>query len=177
MNIFVLCTGRCGSTTFTKACQHATNVTAGHETRSSATGKQRLAYPANHIETDNRLAFIIGRLEQEWGTNARYVHLYRDPEETAQSYAKRITRRAGIVRAWHSGFLMRGDKSPKPVELARDLVTSMTANIELFLRDKDFVEVRLEHAAIDFERFWQWAGLEGDLHAALSEWDVRHNAS
>ena len=45
MNIFVLCTGRCGSVTFTKACQHITNYTCTHESRVSLLGEDRLNYP------------------------------------------------------------------------------------------------------------------------------------
>ena len=31
MRVFVLCTGRSGSTTFVRACQHIDNYTASHE--------------------------------------------------------------------------------------------------------------------------------------------------
>ena len=85
MNIFVLNTGRCGSTTFIKACQHIQNFTASHESRSVFTGNQRLAYPRNHIEADNRLSWFLGKLDQEYGDNAVYVHLLRDRAATARS--------------------------------------------------------------------------------------------
>ena len=58
--VFVLCTGRCGSTTFARAAAHATNFTAKHESRTYKLGAQRLAYPDNHIEVDNRLAWWRG---------------------------------------------------------------------------------------------------------------------
>ena len=78
MNVFVLCTGRCGSTTFSKAASHMTNITAGHETRCSLIGNLRLAYPPSHIEVDNRLSWFLGRLDCTYGKNACYVHLQRD---------------------------------------------------------------------------------------------------
>lgn len=31
MNVFVLCTGRCGATTFHRACEHIENYSAGHD--------------------------------------------------------------------------------------------------------------------------------------------------
>ncbi len=56
MDVFVLCTGRCGSTTFIKACAHITNYTAAHESRTGLLGSDRLDYPGKHIEADNRLS-------------------------------------------------------------------------------------------------------------------------
>lgn len=178
MNIFVLCTGRCGSTTFIAACKHATNFTAGHETRATLTGPQRLAYPSDHIEADNRLAFILGRLEETYGENARYVHLVRKRQATATSYAQRVDRPRSLAKAWHEAFLLRGSEQiVDPLDTCRDLYDTMIANIRVFLRDKDCIEVRLEHCHADFQLFWDWAGLTGDLNTALAEWNIRYNAS
>lgn len=52
MNVFVLCAGRCGSTTFIKAAQHICNFTSGHETLSGFIGDVRFNYPLNHIEAE-----------------------------------------------------------------------------------------------------------------------------
>ena len=74
-NVFVLCTGRCGSTTFVQACQHIENYTASHESKISLLGDQRLEYSQNHIEVDNRLSWFLGSLDKKYGDNAFYVHL------------------------------------------------------------------------------------------------------
>ena len=79
-NVFVLCTGRCGSTTLVEACGHLSNWTSGHETRTHLLGPARLAYPDGHIEADNRLSWLLGRLDEAFGDRAAYVHLTRDPE-------------------------------------------------------------------------------------------------
>ncbi|WJI25223.1 hypothetical protein RHP47_05945 [Thermosynechococcus sp. QKsg1] len=50
MNVFVLCTGRCGSVTFAKACTFITNFSSAHESRTFLLGEARLAYPDRHIE-------------------------------------------------------------------------------------------------------------------------------
>jgi len=51
------------------------------------------------------------------------------------------------------------------------------ANIELFLKDKTRkLRVMLETAKPDFERFWRAMGAEGDLTAALAEWDIAYNS-
>lgn len=60
MNVFVLTTGRSGSTTFYKACRHISNYTCGHESNWSLIGKERLNYPENHIEVDNHLVWMLG---------------------------------------------------------------------------------------------------------------------
>lgn len=45
MNVFVLCTGRCGSVTFVEACKHVTNYTSAHESRAGIAGPGRVQYP------------------------------------------------------------------------------------------------------------------------------------
>lgn len=75
MNIFVLNTGRCGSTTLIKACRHITNYSEAHESRCAMLGRERLNYPPNHIEADKRLVWLLGRLDKEYGDDALYVHL------------------------------------------------------------------------------------------------------
>lgn len=179
-NVFVLNTGRCGSTSFVRACDHITNWTCGHETRDHMLGAARLAYPAGHIEADNRLSWMLGRLERAYGPDAAYVHLTRDPEAVARSYARR--RAFGIMRAYQHGVVFpepgrRRDDRPALIH-ARDMVDTVTANIDAFLRGKPHVmRMRLEEAETDFPRFWSWIGAEGRLDSAMQEWSIRHNRS
>lgn len=176
MNVFVLTAGRSGSTTFIAACRHITNYSAGHETRSRCIGSARLAYPERHIEADNRLVWYLGRLDAAYGANARYVYLRRDPHACAMSFARRAD--FGIMQAWREGVLLGGEADRTAHELAMDYLATVQANIALFLRDKPHVMTfRLERAQHDFRAFWDWIGAEGDLAAALAEWDVRYNAS
>ena len=65
MNIFILNTGRCGSTTFIKACEHIKNYTCAHESLLTEIGAQRFNYPQDHIEADNRLSWLLGRLDEK----------------------------------------------------------------------------------------------------------------
>ena len=63
-------------------------------------------------------------------------------------------------------------------EVALDYCDTVEANIRLFLRDKkNWMEFRLEEGRERFPEFWRRIGAEGDLHAALAEFDVRHNAA
>ncbi|WP_298976670.1 hypothetical protein [uncultured Thermosynechococcus sp.] len=60
MNVFVPCTGRCGSVTFAKACSFITNFRSAYESRTFLRGEARLAYPSRSIGVDNRLSQFLG---------------------------------------------------------------------------------------------------------------------
>ena len=176
MNVFVLNTGRCGSMTWTRACSHITNFTSGHETRAGLVGHQRLAYPDGHIEVDNRLSWLLGRLDARYGTSAFYVHLRRDPAATARSFTRRMD--FGIMKAYREGILIEPAQTLAPADFAADYVETVDSNIALFLRDKPNLMVAdLASAARDFTHFWDWIGACGDREAALAEFDTCYNAS
>lgn len=176
-HVFVLSTGRCGSMTFGAACGHITNYTSAHESRVALVGPERTLYPSGHIEVDNRLSWFLGRLEQSYGDNAYYVHLRRDQEATARSYVARWWP-GSLVHIYGKGIYLYQPKNVDRLALARDLVTTVNANIEQFLSRKSHVmTVTVETATTDFAAFWQWIGAEGDLTAALAEWRISHNAT
>ena len=176
MNIFILNAGRCGSLSFIKACQHITNYSALHESRSKLIGAQRLAYADNHIEADNRLSWLLGRLDREYADNAFYVHLQRDTNKTANSFAKRSD--FGIMLAYKEGILLGGNNEHTAHDTALDYLDTVEANIALFLKDKtNVMNFQLENARQDFKTFWHTIAAAGDLDKALREWDTAHNAS
>jgi hypothetical protein len=145
MNVFVLCTGRCGSLTFVRACSHFSNYAAAHESRVGAVGAHRLDFPPRHIEADNRLSWLLGRLDRAWGDRAFYVHLLRDPDAVARSFVHRFDR--GIMRAYHQdGILRKLPSDTTPLEVALDycdtLITGVTGQdgsyLAEFLLDKGY---------------------------------------
>lgn len=179
MRVFVLGTGRCGSVTFIKACEHISNFTAGHESRAGAIGGERLNYPSNHIEADNRLAWFLGGLHTTFSSEeVFYVHLRRDPAKVARSFHKRwdSSFHSSIIRAFGKGIIMN-DGDLDPFEVCQFYVDTVTTNIEAFLADRQHMTIWLEDARPGFRRFWQTIGAEGRLNAALAEFSVRHNAS
>jgi hypothetical protein len=176
LNVFVLSTGRSGSHTFVAACGHMTSHTAGHETRMRLVGADRLAYPPDHIEADNRLTWLLGRLHDRFGDDAYYVHLTRDEAATATSFVARYDR--GIMLAYRTAIITKPSRRVEPLEMALDYVRTVERNIAMFLAGRPHVMVvRLEHAKEDFRAFWDWIGATGDLDAALAEWDVKHDAT
>lgn len=177
MNVFVLCTGRCGSMTFARACGHIRNFSVAHESRTGLLGAERMAYPNHHIEVDNRLSWLLGRLDRVFGDRATYVHLLRDPAEVAASFVKRIDR--GIMKAYQGdGVLMGLPAAADPMAVALDYCDTVTANIERFIANKPAqLTIRLDEAAEMLPRFWELIGAEGDLELARQTFETRHNAS
>ena len=173
--VFVLCSGRCGSMTFSRAAAHLTNWTAGHETRSGMIGEDRLDFGPRHVEVDNRLTWFLGRLHARFGNESLYVHLTRDRLATAESFRRRYD--DGILAAYRHGILMGLPDEADPMAVCLDYVDTVTAGIGHFLADKPRMCVRLEQASVDFALFWRAIGGEGDLDAALAEWRIHHNAS
>lgn len=172
MRCFVLCAGRCGSTTVARALGHATNYTVGHESQAHLV-TDRLAYPDDHVEVDNRLSWFLGLLGRHY-PDALYVHLTRDAEATAVSYAARKVRSASLVEAFGNGIL----RTPPPLdrlEASRLLVETVNANITEFLSGREHLTLRLEDLPDGFNRLWARLGAAGDRDAANSELTIRHN--
>lgn len=175
MRVFVLCTGRCGSTTFARACSHITNYTSGHETRSRQY-KARLNYPDQHIEVDNRLAWMLGMLDARYGTDPLYIHLERDFDAVLDSYTRRAHNPHGIVPAFAHGII-QADQCDDYEQPTRLMLRTVKANIRMFLRDKpNVIRIRIEEPHRGFDRMWDTIGAQGDRDAAHAELDVRHNA-
>ena len=176
MNVFILNAGRSGSQTFARACDHITNFSSAHESRSGLLGDAHFDYPDNHIESDNRLSWMLGRLDRKYGDGAFYVHLTREPALVAASWAKRSY--TGMMNAYRYAILWHCPKDATPVAIALDYCDTVTENIRLFLRDKrNWMDFRLEEGQERFPEFWRRIGAEGSLAAALAEFDVKHNAA
>jgi hypothetical protein len=176
MNVFILNAGRCGSSTFIQACRHIENYSAAHESRIHEIADKRLAYPDRHIEADNRLSWLLGRLQDRFSGQAFYVHLTRNREAMRASFVKRAE--CGIMKAYKEGVLLGGQQGQSAQDIADDYLDTIDGNIRLFLKDKPHkMAFALENAKEDFRTFWRLIDAEGDLQKALAEWDVRYNAS
>jgi len=176
MRVFVLCTGRCGSTTLARAGEHLTNYTAGHETRANRIGDDRFDYPDQHVEVDNRLSWFLGDLDRRFGDDPLYVHLRRDPETVATSFTHRWGK--GIIGAFDGGIVFGSKPPDRAMDMCRFYVDTVTANIESFLRGRPRqMTVWLEDAPSWLPDLWTRIGGEGNLQAAMDEFNVHHNAT
>lgn len=180
MRIFILCTGRSGSSAIIKACKHIKNYSASHESLSQAFGKERFNYPDNHIEADNRLCWHLGHLNKYYADEPFYVHLKRNKEKTAQSFMKRfyqdsiIDSFCGGIRMMPSEILSKQER----LQACYDYIDTITLNVEHFLSDKNKVMIiNLETIEKDFEIFWSQINAEGNFENAINEFKNQYNSS
>lgn len=181
MRVFILSTGRAGSKAIIEACKHITNFTSAHESKIDTIGQSRLDYPDNHIESDNRLSWFLGSLDEIYGDDAIYVHLKRDKKKTVESFNKRWDHLFSIIKSFSNGILntpyqiLSEAEKTKVCELYYDTVNN---NIEHFLKDKTkTLTINLESINVDFKKFWVLIEAEGDLKKALLEFQKKHNKS
>jgi hypothetical protein len=168
--------------TFERACRHIENFTAGHESARDGLGAvvppDLADYPDNHIESDNRLSWFLGRLDETYGDDAVYVRLVRAKTKVAASYNKKWEYETAIMKAYGEGILMHGAHIPDSFATCEDYWETVNSNIRLFLKDKTRkLCLDVDNPKAAFTEFWEKIGAEGDLHAALAEWDVHHNAT
>lgn len=180
MNVFILCTGRCGSTTFIEACRGIENYTSGHETKAQCLGEERFSYSSNHIEADNRLSWFLGGLGKRFGDDAFYVHLIRDRDATAQSFNQRWQLSGSIIQHYRTGLLMRTNREDTTNRMAYcyDYYDKVNENITQFLANKpNTLRIEMENWEETFPLFWEAIGARGDLERALLTLVKVHNAS
>lgn len=180
-NVFILCTGRSGSVSVAKACQHITNFTSGHETKAKLLGEDRFAFPNNHIEVDNRLIWDLGRLEKHYGDNAYFIYLKRESKKISKSFIKRTYYPNSIFKAYCDGVKKTPTEKTNAKELkelSEDFVDNMTHSIEAFIkRQPRKLTIDIDHISTDFKRLWDFIGAEGDYQAAINTFNKKHNHS
>jgi hypothetical protein len=176
MNVFVLTTGRSGSSTFAAACRHITNYTTGHESR-YRNWSNRFDYPDRHIEIDPRFAWWLGTLDRHYGNDPIYVWLRRHHDQVAASTAKRNGSPRAAITHWPAVAYYNPQGLPAFLAAAQ-MVESIEDNIALFLKDKTRVHtIHIEDPTSDFVAFWDDIDAQGDLMAAAATLKQRHNTS
>jgi hypothetical protein len=142
-------------------------------------GNERLEYPIDHIEIDNRLSWFLGKLDAKYKDQAFYVHLKRDTYQTAQSFLKRWD--YGIIGAYSRQIIMgqmRSNPFPNPLDVCIDYCETVNSNISLFLKDKTKkMNFDIENAKSDFEIFWGVIKAKGDYSKSMAEFQFLYNAS
>lgn len=180
MRVFILTTGRSGSLTIIRACEHIDNFTSSHESLTNAFGQNRFNYKDNHIEADNRLSWHLGQLNSLFGDKAFYAHLKRNREKVAQSYFKRFYY-GSIMDAFCEGIRMTSPEllsKEERMKACYDYIDTVNSNIECFMSDKTkTMTINLENIDEDFKEFWERIGANGNLENALNEFRVPYNQS
>lgn len=161
MRIFITGTGRCGTKTLANACKHITNYTSGHETRTKFPFPDRLKYPDNHIEVDNRLLWFLERLPHD----SQVWRLSRSVESVYMSFMNRPN--SSIIKAVRDGIFMN------PAMPWADAVSSYL-RMEA-VKTIGFPEIKMEEPQTHSD-FWDAIGAEGDKDAFLAAMKEVHNA-
>ncbi|MCK0536100.1 hypothetical protein [Alcanivorax quisquiliarum] len=174
--VLALSAGRAGSKTFANACSYITNYTSGHETRLAMPAAEKINYPDFHIESDNRLSWMLGLLNERLSDSVFYVYLYRDEEKIARSYNRRWAVKNGIMPAYAQGVLMM-PTSRNDIVTCRDYVSCVHANIKMFLKDKQYVVIDIDNPQEGFECFWEKISAQGDKKKALQAFEQADNTS
>jgi hypothetical protein len=95
MRVFVVGTGRCGTTTFYQACRHITNYTCGHETEGFQIPTYE--YPNNHIEVSHLNVIALPLLQKRYNPqDTLYVHLIRETDTAIYEKSYGVGRGCGI---------------------------------------------------------------------------------
>lgn len=174
-NVFVINTGRCGSVSFSEACKIVRNYSTTHESLWGKKLPERIEYPSNHIEIDNRLSFYMGELHKKYGDDALYVHLYRDNLQTARSYFNRITDQNSIAFSWSKSI----NRSKVPsLQDCLDMVVSQNQNIDFFCSNvKNSMSIDIELIEEEFPKFLNIIGADFDKNSIAGIFSKRLNDS
>ena len=165
MNIFIVGTGRCGTVTMSKACKHISNFTSNHETHKGATD---FIYPDNHIEIDGALCHFIPTIKEKY-PDAKWIHLWRDPEPTIVSLSKRPSLQ------FYSRFHFRVDKQNQR-KLAEMYYYNTIGLVDSMLPDA--LKVNLSDIKTGgWKKVWDYIGAEGNYDTALLEFNKKYNKS
>ena len=176
MRVFVLGTGRCGTVTFSKACEYIENYSVGHESLWGYAGNARLAYPDNNIEVDNRLVWFLGALHKRFGADTFYLHLTRNKADVIESF---VRRGIGLLAHWWGCGVLYSDvvDSRNFIGVMDDYVETVTANIEEFISDKPSMTGSIETSIEWFPEFCHKIGARFNKAGALNELRKCHNAT
>jgi len=176
-NVFILCAGRTASTSFTHACTHITNYSSAHESRVGLLSDERVKYPDNHIEVDNRLVWFLSRLNKRFGDEAYYVNLTRDSHAIARSYCERWHLNESIVKAYGHGLLMNTKiRKADRMKYCLDYVETVNFNITQFIADKPKVmTIDVSELGAKFSDFFHFIEAKGNLEKCIAEFAVISN--
>lgn len=162
--------------TFAGACRFINNYSSAHESRVGLRASCKIKYPEFHIESDNRLSWMLGLMDKEYGADAYYIHLKRDVELVAASYNNRWHLKNGIMPSYSQGVLMQSYEENN-FATCLDYVNVVNLNIEMFLKGKRSVVIDIDNPKDGFTKFWEDVSAEGDLSMALDFMGKKNNTA
>lgn len=166
MNVFLISPGRTATTALASAFQQVPGYTSGHESRSRLLGVERVNYPDNHFECDNRLVWFLPRLTERFGEDGILVIVKRELEDIASSYNERWYK-INMMKAYSQGILLRR-LSQNGIDVCRDYVENVYEHLDYFKAGWNVtIELSLEDAEVGVGQILKEIGREGSLNDVL----------
>lgn len=161
MNVFILSPGRTATVSIAEALKSIDSYTSSHESRVKYLGDDRVDYPINHFECDNRLVWFLPRLTEKYGKNSVLVKINRERHSVAKSYNKRWGG-VRIMKAYSQGILMR-KLDENNINVCKDYVDNSYEHIEYFAKDwQYYLEIDLENKEEGINKLFDIIGCSGE---------------
>ncbi len=169
MRVFVTGTGRCCTTTFTKACEHFKGFTSAHETNTLATNRFFM-YPDNHIESDPRLFWKMPQVFDKY-PEAFYVHLIREEAPCVASLSRResLDLLAQFTDVKH--LINRTEVAARYYIFVNEMLRAF-----LYNKEANYITMWGPPSKEEWKNFTKLLGVASDFEASWREWGVKYNA-
>lgn len=175
MRVFVVGTGRSGTSTAYHALQHVAKHTVGHESRAGILLHHE--YPENHIEVSSQLIPEIVQLALQY-PNAKWIWLKRGKSATVRSIATQCPdAMAAYGFQWFQVVVKKEEprRSEQLLQIAELYYDAMYSLLSSLL-PTDAYCLHIETIKDQWEACWKYHAWEGDFQASLSAWNRHYNA-
>ncbi len=156
MRIFIVGTGRSGTSTIWQACRTIPGMQAGHESHVGTENVGNWDYPENHIEVSSQLIIGLPILKRKY-PDALWVHVIREREACVSSLARQV----GPAMDWFAHQWWMFTAGVDRWAAAAAFYDSMNLTIVDLLPDDPFT-FHIERAHEQWPEFLRWAGLDCD---------------
>lgn len=151
MRVFVVGTGRCGTSTFYQAAKSIEGYTCGHE--SEAARIPSWTFPDNHVEVAAQLVYAIPLVLEKY-PDSKWVHLIREREACVDSLAHQVwASMAAFAQQW---FMC--DHPADVVKTAAKFYDMTNALIPALVPEKQLMTIHLETLRRQWPDFCTWIG-------------------
>jgi hypothetical protein len=166
MRVFVVGTGRCGTTTFYQACRHITNYTVGHESEGFRIPKYE--FDDKHIEVSHLNSIALPLLVKKY-PDSMFIHLIRDRQATIQSWVNGHPDLHEELNCWSRLWYMERNLDAAQIAAARyDRVFELCERMTTW-------SFKLDRATMWWGVFWRYIKAEGSYDEALKEFSRAYN--
>ena len=158
MRVFFISPGRTATTTLAKSFGQIKSLTSGHESNVKNRLGDRVIYPDNHVEADNRLLFFMPQLTERYGETELLVIIERNRAEIANSYRKRWWK-FNLPKIFAQGILMR-DVKENDDKLVDDMVDWAYEQIHYFSKDwKNVITIKFDEIPKNLDQIFDFLKL------------------